>query len=409
MAAPDKGYTSEARYQLDETVAEWTKRGKELDDLGKFLNLAGHSYKKQVMVPIGTGNLAFMPGEIYHMGEVMVSLGMNWFAETNLQNAKRIQNDRRQYVTDQLNRSKAVYDELDVKEKMAGEQSTRIVDKDGDELNEEGLKYVDIQEPYVSDDLETSVAAVHTTKKPSSRSNAKVERHVQFADAEEEDEEDYEGNGLEKHELEDFDKNLLEKLRLMELQEDSDEKSGKTDQGLQTSSKSRTDAQHRQPPHPVKSEVFERGFGEERASDGDSDDESDFDNMILGQQVSIEYDRKRAQFLAANLLQPAKGLCDEEGNLNQQYQDAIAEMPSSRPAAPPIVEPSHLSAKMSVATRERMHAFTHQSEVTSLQAPEPVPEPVPVPAPVPAASAQTPKPKLSYFKQQALNRRQRHQ
>ncbi|KAH9266143.1 hypothetical protein BASA83_010787 [Batrachochytrium salamandrivorans] len=384
MAAPDKGYTSEARYQLDETVAEWTKRGKELDDLGKFLNLAGHSYKKQVMVPIGTGNLAFMPGEIYHMGEVMVSLGMNWFAETNLQNAKRIQNDRRQYVTDQLNRSKAVYDELDVKEKMAGEQSTRIVDKDGDELNEEGLNHPP-------------------------RSNAKVERHVQFADAEEEDEEDYEGNGLEKHELEDFDKNLLEKLRLMELQEDSDEKSGKTDQGLQTSSKSRTDAQHRQPPHPVKSEVFERGFGEERASDGDSDDESDFDNMILGQQVSIEYDRKRAQFLAANLLQPAKGLCDEEGNLNQQYQDAIAEMPSSRPAAPPIVEPSHLSAKMSVATRERMHAFTHQSEVTSLQAPEPVPEPVPVPAPVPAASAQTPKPKLSYFKQQALNRRQRHQ
>ncbi|KAJ8326208.1 uri1, prefoldin-like chaperone [Batrachochytrium dendrobatidis] len=381
-----KDQISIAQSQLDHTVAEWRKRKKELDDLGRFLDLAGQSYRKPVMVPIGTGCLAYMPGEIYCTGEVLVSLGVNWFAETSLHQAKRIHKRRCSFVAEQLDRSQSVYKELEVRSQMVLEHKSSTVDFDDDEVNEEGLKYVDIQEPYQEPISNPTAESTHASTKSPPRQSAKLLQN-QFADADADAEEiDYDDNRLEEHELEDFDKNLLAKLKLMEMEEKQEADGAELDNSEAVVTKNRNRQQ------PVQTSVIERGFGDD--FEGDSDDESDLDNMVLGQQVSIEYHHKRNQFLKADILQKPIDPNDEEMG---HYE------PSDPESDAKIVVPSGLPPSISHSGKLPSGSVVplHVSESSGRKSDSSIV--LPMPASIPPSIQ---KPKLSRFKQQQLDRRQ---
>ncbi|KAL2919689.1 uri1, prefoldin-like chaperone [Polyrhizophydium stewartii] len=315
----------EARSQLEERTKEWTSRRKELDALGDFLAAVEKRFRLPVMVPIGTSNMAFMPGEVHHTHEVTVSLGANWFAETSLANARRIQADRRKHVDEQMERSEVLLKDLETKAMLVRDER-RLVDGDGDEVNEEGLKYVEINEPYV-EPTEPRQPAVSGAKPV----------HGREAPAD--------GEGMD-----DFDRQLLDRIRQMEIDEDAE--------GGSDADELRVEEGAGITVLPVRTQVVERGFESEEISDesgsesdgeadaaarpqrmpdsdDETDEESDVDEQMLGKQLSAEYLRKRRQMVAANMLQPASAIASvEETGIVDDDVDGSVDARAFRPPPP---------------------------------------------------------------------------
>ncbi|KAJ3233942.1 uri1, prefoldin-like chaperone [Chytriomyces hyalinus] len=109
--------------------------------LAKFLQSAPLTIRRNYNVPIG--KLAFMKGHIIHTNEVLVSLGDNWFVDQSVAQAKGIVKRRKEYAADN---TRAKNEEIEQLKKRLNFADTKMVDPDGDAVNEEGLKFVEIQE-----------------------------------------------------------------------------------------------------------------------------------------------------------------------------------------------------------------------------------------------------------------------
>ncbi|KAI8929058.1 hypothetical protein BC831DRAFT_433920 [Entophlyctis helioformis] len=374
-----------ARTQLEETAQVWTKQSKDLNSLKDMLDSSAPATASlSWQVPIGTGNLAFMPGELYHTNEVMVSLGANWFAETSLVNARRIMQDRLKFADaeEQIEAGQLALKDLELREQMmSGAIPGHDLDKEGDEVNEEGLKFVEITEEYDEEAAKQAKQLAH--------------RKVHFEDEQEQEQESQPEPAVDNSEhLGDFERSLLEKIRRLELEEDnensdddeirvdeddiadtndddddivdSDDEDGSNSQQHTTESQAtgRTAEAGRQQaapplaPAPVKATVVERSFDDHPESEHDEDSsDTDIDDLMMGPQVSVAYHRKRQQFLSAGLLRPAVGhgkdeeyeeyeedeneAEDEAGALPTRLESVIAStsLATAKPIAKPIIKP----------------------------------------------------------------------
>ncbi|KAJ3257416.1 uri1, prefoldin-like chaperone [Chytriomyces hyalinus] len=109
--------------------------------LDKFLQSVPLTIRRNYNVPIG--KLAFMKGHIIHTNEVLVSLGDNWFVDQSVAQAKGIVKRRKEYAADN---TRAKNEEIEQLKKRLNFADTKMIDPDGDAVNEEGLKFVEIQE-----------------------------------------------------------------------------------------------------------------------------------------------------------------------------------------------------------------------------------------------------------------------
>ncbi|KAJ3402105.1 uri1, prefoldin-like chaperone [Chytriomyces hyalinus] len=109
--------------------------------LDKFLQSVPLTIRRNYNVPIG--KLAFMKGHIIHTNEVLVSLGDNWFVDQSVAQAKGIVKRRKEYAADN---TRAKNEEIEQLKKRLNFADTKMIDPEGDAVNEEGLKFVEIQE-----------------------------------------------------------------------------------------------------------------------------------------------------------------------------------------------------------------------------------------------------------------------
>ncbi|KAI9328565.1 hypothetical protein DFJ73DRAFT_964449 [Zopfochytrium polystomum] len=129
-----------------QTLETFRKYDADYEKLDKFLEETPKKLKADVKVPIGP--LAFMQGELIHTNEVIVSLGANWFMECSASHAREIVARRREYSTEQMVAAKEKIENLNLRRRLAEGSAT---DLDGDAVNEEGLKFVEIREEMDDD------------------------------------------------------------------------------------------------------------------------------------------------------------------------------------------------------------------------------------------------------------------
>ncbi|KAJ3016065.1 hypothetical protein HKX48_004243 [Thoreauomyces humboldtii] len=156
-------------------LKHWQKYDADYASLALFMQDAVTTTRKDIHVPLGP--FAFVPGHLVHTNEVTVLLGDNWFVERSVADAVEIVGRRREYTTQQTESLERTLTDLRTRAKVAGaaggklsdhQLETSTVDDEGDEINEEGLKYVDIREEYAEDGSLISAP-------PQSASNPRVE------------------------------------------------------------------------------------------------------------------------------------------------------------------------------------------------------------------------------------------
>ncbi|KAJ3009569.1 UNVERIFIED_CONTAM: uri1, prefoldin-like chaperone [Siphonaria sp. JEL0065] len=132
-------------------AGHYTQYSKEYGQLEAFLTTAPLTTTIEHRVPVG--RFAFLEGRLVHTNEVLVSLGDNWFVDRSAAQAKDIARRRREYADqnaatkqDELMQLKLRLELTNESASAEGSLASRLVDKDGDELNEEGLKFVEIRE-----------------------------------------------------------------------------------------------------------------------------------------------------------------------------------------------------------------------------------------------------------------------
>ncbi|TPX56413.1 hypothetical protein PhCBS80983_g04544 [Powellomyces hirtus] len=140
----------------ESNIEHWEKYDKDYVKLVDFMQDAVTTTQKDVKVPFGP--FAFIPGQLFHTNEVTVLLGDNWFAERSVAEAIEIVGRRREYTSEQLESLKGTLKDLNARAKVAGmgvkgalgdhQLENSRIDDDGDEVNEEGLKFVEIREGY---------------------------------------------------------------------------------------------------------------------------------------------------------------------------------------------------------------------------------------------------------------------
>uniref|UniRef100_A0A182MK38 Unconventional prefoldin RPB5 interactor n=1 Tax=Anopheles culicifacies TaxID=139723 RepID=A0A182MK38_9DIPT len=125
-------YSDALRTNESET-ARWTAYRQEHVELKENLRMYQKAPKADIMIPVGTK--AFLPGQLYHTGEVMVSHGCGYFSDCSTEQAQSIA-DRRIQLADELlqkyERERSLYsDKLEVplaSEAFAGENIQEIVE-----------------------------------------------------------------------------------------------------------------------------------------------------------------------------------------------------------------------------------------------------------------------------------------
>ncbi|KAI9102690.1 hypothetical protein DFS34DRAFT_610144 [Phlyctochytrium arcticum] len=166
-------YLKESIEDSEATCARWQKFDEDYATLDSFLSDLVQHTKKDVMVPLGP--LAFAPGQIYHTNEVLVLLGDNWFMEQSTHQAKQIIARRAEHTQEQLSHARSTLADLRAREKLLfsdpklgnkiGTEGSRL-DEDGDEVNEEGMKYVEIREDYDEQQENEKKAAAASHRPP---------------------------------------------------------------------------------------------------------------------------------------------------------------------------------------------------------------------------------------------------
>ncbi|KAJ3188240.1 uri1, prefoldin-like chaperone [Gaertneriomyces sp. JEL0708] len=152
----------EAVAAAEEDEQRWKKYEDDYRTLQEFLNGTVAVTRRDVMVPLGP--LAFMPGQLVHTNEVLVLLGDNWFAERSVKEAIDIIRRRRDVTGGKLNEAKKHLNDLRGRLRLVERGQLHSLEKsqldeDGDEVNEEGLKFVDIREEYQEPSLKTTSEA----------------------------------------------------------------------------------------------------------------------------------------------------------------------------------------------------------------------------------------------------------
>ncbi|KND04947.1 hypothetical protein, variant [Spizellomyces punctatus DAOM BR117] len=202
------------------------------------------------MVPFGP--FAFMPGQLIHTNEVLVLLGDNWFAERSVKEALEIVGRRREYTTEQVKNLKLAQKELYARMELTELEDPRSsltleksnVDSDGDEVNEEGLKFVEIREEYneeaekarqkrpvqpLSEPKPTADESVQSFSDSNITADAKhfdeFERRLfeKIKQYEEEEEAGYLDNDIEEEEEEHFDSDSDGEMRFETMDDDEDD------------------------------------------------------------------------------------------------------------------------------------------------------------------------------------------
>ncbi|TPX65300.1 hypothetical protein SpCBS45565_g05255 [Spizellomyces sp. 'palustris'] len=197
-------------------LKRWQKYDEDYQTLQGFLQDAVQVTKKDVMVPFGP--FAFMPGQLIHTNEVLVLLGDNWFAERSVKQALEIVGRRREYTTEQVKNLKLAQKELYARMELTELEDSRSsfaleksnVDSDGDEVNEEGLKFVEIREEY---NEEAEKARQTRSVQPLSEPKLTADESVQpFSDS---------NTTADGKHFGEFERRLFEKIRHYEEEEEA--------------------------------------------------------------------------------------------------------------------------------------------------------------------------------------------
>ncbi|KAJ3068319.1 uri1, prefoldin-like chaperone [Podochytrium sp. JEL0797] len=115
--------------------------------LDAFLIDAPQTTTRPHNIPVGPK--AFMRGVLVHTNELKVSLGANYFVDRSAPQAREIVQRRRAYVQECIDAQRAETANDSLRAAFAKDKDAalhRLVDPDGDEVNEEGLKFIDIRE-----------------------------------------------------------------------------------------------------------------------------------------------------------------------------------------------------------------------------------------------------------------------
>lgn len=124
------------------------------EDYTKLKNVVGNltdEIQHTAMIPFS--NLAFFPGKIVHTNEILVLLGDNWFVERSAKQACKIIDRRIKFVDENLAKLKKDKSELEQKIKF----TKKNMPVKHDELNEEGMNYVEIREDYNEDENDSTI------------------------------------------------------------------------------------------------------------------------------------------------------------------------------------------------------------------------------------------------------------
>ncbi|KAJ3410320.1 uri1, prefoldin-like chaperone [Chytridiales sp. JEL 0842] len=141
-------YKKKLLNSANEDLIKLEKVDKDYEKLDAFLEQVPLSLRRKHKVPIG--KLAFMDGELIHTNEVLVSLGENYFAECSAAQAREIVTRRREYMQTNIEAKKKHIAELKLRFSFS---ENSVIDNDGDEVNEEGLKFVEIREEVDDDGI----------------------------------------------------------------------------------------------------------------------------------------------------------------------------------------------------------------------------------------------------------------
>ncbi|KAI8590055.1 hypothetical protein BDZ88DRAFT_118405 [Geranomyces variabilis] len=162
----------------DANLQHWKKYDADYLKLAAFMQDAVKTTTKPIKVPFGP--FAFVPGHLVHTNEVTVLLGDNWFAERSVAEAVEMVGRRREYTAQQMKHQEETLKDLNARAKAAGlglsgdlgnlQLESSMVDEDGDEVNEEGLKFVDIREEYEDPGVDAKPAA--SSKPPAKAESA---------------------------------------------------------------------------------------------------------------------------------------------------------------------------------------------------------------------------------------------
>ncbi|ORX52130.1 hypothetical protein BCR36DRAFT_411578 [Piromyces finnis] len=127
-------------------IKKWDEYKNDYINLKKVLKDLPNEIQHEAMIPFS--KLAFFPGKLIHTNEILVLLGDNWFVERSAKQSCEIVDRRLKFVNENIYKLKKDKKELEQKVKLT-EKSLPIKH---DELNEEGMNYVEIREDYDEDE-----------------------------------------------------------------------------------------------------------------------------------------------------------------------------------------------------------------------------------------------------------------
>ncbi|KAJ3035508.1 uri1, prefoldin-like chaperone, partial [Rhizophlyctis rosea] len=365
-----KSRLQQATANVEAELRTWKRYDDEYATVQGLLQELPKVVRKQIMVPLG--DLAFMPGAIVHTNEVTVLLGENWFVECSADHAAGIVVRRREYTKQKLVEMENKLEGLRTRSKLLSNDfvvEAQSVDADGDQVNEEGLKFVDIVEPYNEEEEKKRKKAPTTVPKTNSTPHPKTKAKELddfdrkfFARMEElEREEEWErlhGKGDETSddddEYEDVEADSEDEMRFEHMDDDDDDfneaptsrptkpRSNAAPKKAKNKGKRVTfsaDVQkgelvgQRSPsardPQPGPADPHQPAQKAERGVESNNgaatvkdvveehdvvefEDESDVEDYLFGKELAEEYYKKRHQFLAAHSGQSASAVNDEE-------------------------------------------------------------------------------------------------
>ncbi|KAJ3298755.1 uri1, prefoldin-like chaperone, partial [Blyttiomyces sp. JEL0837] len=254
-----KKKVAELLHQSEEKIKTFRKYEEDYDNLDKFLEETPKSLTRKFKVPIG--KYAFMEGEIYHTNEVLVLLGDNWFMECSTSHAREIVGRRIEYTKENLTNAEKERDAMKLRFTFS-EKS--MIDLDGDEVNEDGLKFMEIRETLdefgneVPDEnalstiherpLPTDSSTTSTSKKSSStpppstksqpssttksRLNTPINNNSKSKSKQQQKQQTDPDKPIDLNSVGDFERKLLEKIQKMEEEEEEeDEGEGEQEDG----------------------------------------------------------------------------------------------------------------------------------------------------------------------------------
>ncbi|KAI9346524.1 hypothetical protein BDR26DRAFT_1005219 [Obelidium mucronatum] len=212
-------------------LVRYEKHQSDYANLARFLADAPLTTTRAHRIPVG--KVAFMEGRLVHTNEVLVSLGDNYFVDRSCAQALEIVHRRQTLAAENTGAKQDELKQLKMRLDFV-ESEKRQVDADGDEVNEDGLKFVEIREEEDNNGniiLDQKALKTSEDKGTSKNSTAKQATRREFTNGSSistaklispkstavKETKDKSKNGTQ---LGAFELNLLKKLELLEKEED---------------------------------------------------------------------------------------------------------------------------------------------------------------------------------------------